>query len=366
LQRQAIERMIRKNEKALLAPALDQWRELFGPLDQSALDKGEAWFLATCHKHGLGPARILVDAGVKLNSWVPVTKAFERGFDDLAFFLATLVPRLESLEGSRSKRPHVLWEAARRGRADMLEALFARPEMPGYNDVSSDEKKLNRHEKELLALLQEGGGSEGVAHTKAALETVRAAKESTAHTIRANHLLLLLSKTPAKEITNDLGPVVAFFVGKGANINDDNPSGFSLIERVPLVFHAAISANVPMLRALIEQGACVRKTLTAPYMPHPIPTTMDAALLGIFDTYGKNKDIMPPQWETLEILAGLGIVMDQKEGSSLKKRLLACSLRPQSLERITRLEALAVAAQEIQQLEGAVKKAPVAGPTRRM
>ena len=282
--REAIVRMVKRNEKALLGPALAEWTATHAVHDPNPHATEEKWYQAACHKHGLGVIQLLSDAGIGLHSWVPVSTALERGLDDVAFAMAKINPRLAPLDPGRRKTTHVLVEAARRGRVDALDALFDRPD---------------KADEEVVRL---GGTPDPAA--------------------RANDVLMILARTNGDQVAHNLDAVVGFLVGRGGNPNYANAQGTSILDRSPLVYHAAKAGNAAMLQALLVHGGDLRHTQTVDsYMPHPFPNAMAAAIDGIGDTYYRNKQITPNQWQTMELLADVGLVMDPEGQKDLMRRL---------------------------------------------
>lgn len=316
--REAIERMVRKNEKSNLRPALAQWKAHFAEHDEDPDKTHERWYFMACHKHGEGVAKILMDAGFALRTWRPVDKALERGFDDLAFSMAKTIEVLQSVSGTwrRSER-HVLVEAGLRGRVDMLEALFDRREAPEYAQGPDP-------------------GAPDLA-------------------LRANLVLLALARLDGDAAKADLCEVVELLVAKGGSVQYQPPAGFSMVERMPIAWIAAKAGNVAMLKALTANGAHLTGKLPPQgRLPHPIATTMAAALYGINDGYRNNRAMSEHQWQTLEMLADIGVVMDPDD-ASLKR--LGYTVKKEEMQRLLQLKDLAQVNSDRRVLDQATTKA---------
>lgn len=302
-ERESIERMSRRNEKANLRLALERWKTNFAPFDQEGEKTQDRWFLAACHKHGEGVAAILIEAGMEPQSWLPVSRALERGFDALAFSMAAHIEVLDPLGGGGKKERHVLVEAALRGRVDAMEVLFGKAEKPHrYTD-----KPIN---------------------TKPDLAK------------RANMVLLDLARIDARAVKVDLCETVGFLVGKGGSLTYNNREAFSITERMPLAWLAAWSGNITMLRALHHHGVHMTGKLPAQdRMAHPFPTTMSAALNGICEIYRQKRKIVDDQWQTLEFLAECGVA---DPGEGIFKRL-KYTINQEDQRRVERLLEIAQA-----------------------
>lgn len=318
-QREKITRFIQRNEKSLLAPALCQWMAEFTDLDEDPNATADGWMRAACHKQGLGVVSILQQAGVRPHSWAAVSDALGRGLEDIAFAIARLHPTLPSINRHIRGHGHILVEAARRGRTDILEAIFDKPDEQG-NEIDP--------------------------------------------ATRAMDVLYCLAEQRPEHTRGDLHAVVEFLVGRGADPCAGNELGRSVWDRSPVAYHAAHAANLAVLMALDAHGANLRQEQASDaHMPHPYANVQMAVIHAIGDTYYKQKKINRQQWECLGYLADRGVLLDPLGTQDLMRRLPG-NVAPWERERLLEIAKRARVVQEHETLDAATQVRAAAGRPR--
>ena len=280
--RQSLERMVKRNEKALLRTALVELRVAAGgqPIE------GVELYLAACHKHGAQVAQMLIDAGVIMGSDKPLGMALQRGLPEVAKVLAHALVALPDFEVGAVKTTHPLHVAARSGQMQVLETLFA---LPCKHAWSRNRGDIPATEKASYLL----------------------------------HSMAIYPHDPG--VPEDrLRETVAFLVKQGGDVEYHNADGFSIPGRAPVLFQAAINANLPLMRALVEAGADAKRALPAEerYRPHPYPTVAACLLLGLRENFEKNKKkVLPIQVDALDYLASMGVGGELSDNEIMKDLL---------------------------------------------
>lgn len=271
-QRQKIARLIRGKEEALLERALLKWKGEFAAFDEAPEQTSDDWVRAACHNGDLGVLSILQRAGIRPSSWTPLGEALLRGHDDLALAIAQLHSSLPLPGAARRRKDHVLVEAAKRGRVDILSTLLdGSPETP---------------------------------------------------TGLAQWLLLSLARGETPCTQEALDTTVGYLVEQGADPNAGDREGQTAWQRSPVAYHAAAAGNVKLLMALHAHGADLRlEQTTEAYMPHPYANAQMAVVQHIGDTYYKLHRITDEQWECMHYLADMGVLLDPQGEADLMRRL---------------------------------------------
>lgn len=267
-QQRTMERMVRRNEKALLRVALEEARSSA----QGQPIESDALYLAACHKQGAGVARMLVDNGVVMGSDKPLRVALQRGLADVGVIMSKALPQLSDIEFDAVKTDHPLHVAARMGLREVLGTLFEVPCKQAWD----------RHNRPANAAL------------------------------KASHLLRSMARVPHDPQVSEpqVRDTVDFLLERGADVEFSHKDAFGMVGRAPIIFQAAVSANLPVMRALVAAGADARRVLQPEERncPQPYPTVPACVLHGICETFEQNKKkLLPMQLDMLDYLASLGL-----------------------------------------------------------
>ena len=295
-QLQRMERMVKRNEKALLRKELQDLLQAAAgqPIEADTL------YLATCHKQGAQVACMLMEAGLVMPSEKPLRLAVQRGLDDTALTLAQALSGLSALDPDGVASDHPLTAAVRQANVPLLRTLFA---LPCKKAWTQGEPELSQDEK--------------------ACQLLR----------------LLAMQPPTPEVdAHKVEATARFLVEQGADPNFSLDTALSMTARSPVLFQAAQAGNLPALKALVSLGADVHVLAhSGSSCPHPCPNAQATAIYGIRDTFDKNgKKVLPGQWEVLEYLAQQGLSCELGEDNRPFARLPSF-MRAEDRERIARI-----------------------------